>query len=137
MSGADDTVAADHMEAPAVPTGPALPPIQQDPGLAGTQLLTEIPIGPDLRLQALTNGTFNLVNQFTTSEIDRATYDSLLSSHHTKARTTDLSLASDVTGLASKVSVKSEEDAIEWGDIDPQLAQRLRSDPRPLGHLSM
>ena len=132
MSGADDTAAADHMEAPAVPTGPALPPIQQDPGLAGTQLLTEIPIGPDLRLQALTNGTFNLVNQFTTSEIDRATYDSLLSSHQTKARTTHLSLASDVTGLASKVSVKSEEDAIEWGDIDPQLAQRLRSDPEAL-----
>ena len=29
MSGADDTVAADHMEAPAVPTGPAVPPIQR------------------------------------------------------------------------------------------------------------
>ena len=66
MSGAGDTAAADHMEAPAAPTGPVLPLIQQDPGLAGTQLLTEIPIGPDLRLQALTNGTFNLVNQFTT-----------------------------------------------------------------------
>ena len=125
MASADYTAAAESMDAPPVPTGPEVPPIQQDPGLAGTQLLTEIPIGPDLRLQALTSGKFHFVNQFTTSEIDRATYDSLPSSHQTKARTTDLSLASGVTGLASKVSVKSEEDAIEWSDIDPLLAQRL------------
>ena len=102
MAGADDTAAAESMDAPPVPTGPEVPPIQQDPGLAGTQLLTEIPIGPDLRLQALTSGKCHFVNEFTISERDRATYDSLLSSHQTKARTTDLSLASGVTGLASK-----------------------------------
>ena len=131
MAAVDDTAAAENMDAPPVPTGPEVPPIEQDPGLdAGTQLLTEIPIGPDLRLQALSNGKFHLVNKFTTSEIDRVT--SLLSAHNTKVRSSDLSLNSGVTGLASKISVKSEEDAIEWGDIDPDLAQRSRSDPEAL-----
>ena len=40
--------------------------------------------------------------------------------------------ASGITGLASRVSIKTEEGQIEWGDIDPELATRLRRDPEAL-----
>ena len=78
MAAAGDADAAEHMEAPSLPTGPEVAPIQQDPGLAGTQLLTEIPIGPDLRLQALTNEKFHLVNQFITSDQVVLQYDMIV-----------------------------------------------------------
>ena len=49
--------------------------------------------------------------------------------------TRDVALASDITGLASHVSVKSEgtpDEHIEWSDIDPELASRLKRDPEAL-----
>ena len=132
MAATEPSVAADAM-APALPTE-SLPEIPQDPGLAGTLLVAETLLGPHLSLQALTSGKFHLVTHDTTQEITRDMYDGLLAAHNSK-HSSNVSLASDITGLASHVSVKREgtpDEHIEWSDIDPELASRLKRDPEAL-----
>ena len=127
MAAADAPAAANMASEPS-PSDVPLPEIPQQPELAGTLLRAEHFIGPDLRLQAMTDGTFCLVTSAATTAVDRTTYDSLLIGHSSKP---SASISSGVTGLRSHVSVKTEEE-IEWGDLDPQLAQKLKSDPDAL-----
>ena len=126
MADADQT-AAPGMASDAVPTVVPLPDIPQQPDLAGTLLRAGHFLGPDLRLQAMNHGTFSLVTSTATTTVDRTTYDSLLISQQTKSAA---SISSDITGLRSHLSVRTEEE-IEWGDLDPQLTQKLKSDPGP------
>ena len=123
-----DAPAAANMASEPLPSDAPLPEIPQQPELAGTLLRAEHFIGPDLRLQAMTDGTFCLVTSAATTAVDRTTYDSLLIGHSSKPAA---SISSGVTGLRSHVSVKTEEE-IEWGDLDPQLAEKLKSDPDAL-----
>ena len=126
MAGADATVAPNMSSEPS-PSDVPLPEIPQQPELAGNLLRAEHFIGPDL-LQAMTDGTFCLVTSAVTTMVDRTTYDSLLIGHSSKPAA---SISSGVTGLHSHVNIKTEEE-IEWGDLDPQLAQKLKSDPDAL-----
>ena len=116
------------MASDAVPTDVPLPEVQQQPDLAGTLLKVEHFLGPDLRLQAMTDGTFCLVASTATTAVDRTTYDSLLARNQAKSAA---SISSGVTGLCSHLSIKTEEE-IEWGNLDPQLAQKLKADPEAL-----
>ena len=132
MDGASAPAATAEQMAPAPPTD-SPDPVPQDPGLAGTLLLAETLLGPHLSIQALKDGKYHLVTHDTTQEIRRDTYDGLLSAHNAKRNSSDVSIASGITGLASHVSVKTEgDDLIEWGDMDPELASRLRKDPDAL-----
>ena len=116
MAEADQS-AAPGMASDAAPTDVPLPEIPQQPDLAGTLLRAEHFLGPDLRLQAMTDGTFCLVTSTATTAVDRTTYDSLLASNQAKSAA---SISSGVTGLRSHLSIKEE---IEWGDLDPQADQ--------------
>ena len=116
------------MASDAAPTDVPFPEIAQQPELAGTLLRAEHFLGPDLRLQAMTDDTFCLVTSAATAVVDRTTYDSLLANHQAKSAA---SISSGVTGLRSHLSIKTEEE-IEWGERDTQLAQKLKSDPEAL-----
>ena len=90
--------------------------------------MAETLLGPHLSLQALKDGKFHLVTHDTTQEINRDTYDGLLTAHNAKRNSSDVSLASDI-------SIKTEgtpDDLIEWNDIDPEMASRLKRDPEAL-----
>ena len=82
MADADQT-AAPGMASDAVPTDVPLPDIPREPDLAGTLLRAEHLLGPDLRLQAMNDGTFCLVTSTATTTVDRTTYDPLLVSQQT------------------------------------------------------
>ena len=85
MAGAKASVAP-HMEAAPPPTDVPPPEVAQQPDLAGTLLKAEHFLGPDLRLQAMTDGTFCLVTSSATTPVGRATFDTLLASHQAKSR---------------------------------------------------
>ena len=126
MTDADQT-AAPGMAADAAPTDVPLPDIPQQPDLAGTLFRAEHFLGPDLRLQAMNDGTFSLVTSTATTTVDRTTYDSLLISQQTKSAA---SISSGVTGLRSHLSVKTEEE-IEWGDWTPNWPKSSNLIQRP------
>ena len=96
------------------------PGIEQQPDLAGALLLSDTFLGPDLRLQALKSREFHLVAQ---NKCSKFLVDGLLIAHQLQARSTGISISSGLTGLA-------EEDSLEWADMDPELAQRLGTDPK-------
>ena len=83
MADADAPNAAAMASEPS-PTEVQLPEIEQQPELAGTLLRAEHFIGPDLRLQAMTDGTFCLVTSAATTPVDRTTYGPLLIGHSSK-----------------------------------------------------
>ena len=88
------------------------------------------PIGPNLSLQSLQDGTYRMVSENSTQVIDETMYDSLYQQYLTqRTRSIDSS-----GGLShhSRQTAFSDEDTIHWGDLDPQLAARLQSDPAAL-----
>ena len=106
MAEAEAPAAATMASEPS-PTDVPLPEIPQQPELAGTLLRAEHFIGPDLRLQAMTDGTFCLVTSAATTAVDRTTYDSFLLGHSSKPAA---AVSSGVTGLRSHLSIKTEEE---------------------------
>ena len=80
---------------------------------------------PPLSLQVYDNDTYVLRSGTEAQTLAKQMYDGLLQSHQQKVQS-QISISSKITGLRS---VKSDdEEPPSWGDMDPELVQRLQAD---------
>ena len=95
-------------------------------------ILRSTPIGPNLSLQSLQDGTYRIFSENSVQAMDRAMYDALFQQNlNQRTRSIDSSMTGGLSHH-SRHTASSEEDTIHWGDMDPRLASRLQADPAAL-----
>ena len=93
------------------------------------QVIQDTLIGPNMSLQVYDNDTYVLRSGTDAKTITKEMYEGLLQSHQQKVQS-QISISSNITGLRS---VKSDDnEPPSWGDMDPELVQRLQADPEAM-----
>ena len=101
-------------------------PVAAMSAMQAPRVVQDTLIGPTMSLQVCDNDTYILRSGTEAQTITKQMYDGLLQSHQHKVQS-QISISSNITDLRS---VKSDdEEPLSWGDMDPELVQRLQADP--------